>query len=186
MLLHLVNKPSRLVSFEGLFLPHLDAAYNLARWLTGDGQEGEDLVQEAYLRAWKAFNGFHGGDARPWLLKIVRNTCYTWLQRNRSARWMTFNEEMHSTLNEASNPETILVRRVDGELVQDALQGLPPHLREVMVLRELEGLSYQEIATVSRVPVGTVMSRLSRARRRLQQALGRGTERPMGSVEHHG
>jgi RNA polymerase sigma-70 factor (ECF subfamily) len=186
MLTHFVKKPARLASFEGLFLPHMDAAYNLARWLIRNDRDWEDLVQEAYLRAWKAFDGFRGKDARPWLLRIVRNTCYTWMRENRSDEWTTFNEEMHSTPNAASNPETMLTRSVDGKLLQDALQGLPPHLREVMVLREFEALSYREIATVSGVPLGTVMSRLARARLRLQRTLAISMERPIASMEQHG
>ena len=167
----------RLASFERLLLPHLNAAYSLARWLTRDDQNAEDLVQDAYLRALKAFDGFRDGDARSWLLRIVRNTFYTWLERNRPSEWMTtFDEEIHSTPSQASNPEALLVQSVDDERLKDALQDLPPQFREVMVMRELEGLSYREIATISRVPVGTVMSRLARARSRLQQALAGGME----------
>jgi len=186
MLIPLLKNPSRLESFEGLFLPHLDAAYNLVRWLTHRDQDGDDLVQEAYLRAWKAFDGFRGNDARPWLLKIVRNTCYTWLRGNRVNEWSTFDEEMHSAPGPASNPETILVRRTDCELVQDALQGLPPRLREVIVLREFEALSYKEIAVISGIPLGTVMSRLARARLRMQHTLAGSMERPVARVEYRG
>ncbi len=175
------TEPSRgtgnLASFEELVLPHLNAAYNLARWLTRNDQDAEDLVQDAYLRAWKSFDGFKGGDGRAWLLTIVRNTCYTWMQRNRTSELMTsFDEEMHSNSSHASNPEMILLQSVDKELLKNALQGLPLEFREAMVMRELEGLSYLEIASVAGVPVGTVMSRLARARARLQQILARPVE----------
>ena len=173
-----VAPDDRLASFERLLLPHLNAAYNLARWLTRDDQNAEDIVQDAYLRALKAFDGFRDGDARSWLLRIVRNTFYTSLERNRTNEWTTtFDEEIHTTPNQASNPEALLVQSVDDELLKNALQDLPPQFREVMVMRELEGLSYREIATISGVPVGTVMSRLARARRRLQEALAGGMER---------
>lgn len=173
----------KLASFEHLLMPHLDAAYNLARWLTRDDQNAEDLVQDAYLRALKAFDAFRGGDARSWLLRIVRNTFYSWLERNRSNEsTTTFDEEIHSFPNQASNPEALLVQSVDNDLLKDALQGLPPQFREVIVMRELEGLSYREIATISGVPVGTVMSRLARARNRLQQALAGGTQPAVSAV----
>jgi RNA polymerase sigma factor (sigma-70 family) len=166
-----------LASFEDLLLPHLNAAYNLARWLTRNEQNAEDLVQDAYLRAWKSFDGFNGGDGRSWLLTIVRNTCYTWMRRNRSSELMTsFDEEMHSTPSHASNPEALLLQSVDKELLKNALQGLPLEFREVMVMREIEGLSYLEIASIAEVPVGTVMSRLARARARLQEVLARRLE----------
>ncbi len=175
------TEPSRgtgnLASFEELVLPHLNAAYNLARWLTRNDQNAEDLVQDAYLRAWKSFDGFKGGDGRSWLLMIVRNTCYTWMQRNRTSELMTsFDEELHSTPSHAPNPEALLLQSVDQELLKNALQGLPLEFREAMVMRELEGLSYLEIASVAGVPVGTVMSRLARARARLQQILARPVE----------
>jgi RNA polymerase sigma factor (sigma-70 family) len=166
-----------LASFEDLLLPHLNAAYNLARWLTRNDQNAEDLVQDAYLRAWKSFDGFNGGDGRAWLLTIVRNTCYTWMRRNRSSELMTsFDEEMHSTPSHASTPEALLLQSVDKELLKNALQGLPLEFREVMVMREIEGLSYLEIASIAGVPVGTVMSRLARARARLQEVLARPLE----------
>ena len=166
-----------LLSFERLFLPHLSAAYNLARWLTRNDQDAEDLVQEAYLRALKSFDAFRGGDGRAWLLTIVRNTCYTWLQQNRwNERTTPFDEEIHNAQNEAPSPETLLLRSADSELVKNALQELALEFREVLIMRELEGLSYQEIATVAGIPIGTVMSRLARARRRLQQVLATGPE----------
>ena len=159
-------------SFESACLPHMDAAYNLARWLTRNDQDAEDVVQEAYLRALRFFNGFHGGDARAWLLKIVRNTCYTWLQQNRAQQPTTvFDEEIHSEEGEISNPETLLLQSANSQLLRQALEELPVKFREVLVLRELEGLSYKEVADVTGIPMGTVMSSLARARQRLRQSL---------------
>lgn len=159
-------------NFENSVLPHLDAAYNLARWLTRNGQDAEDAVQEACLRALRFFGGFRGGDARAWLLKIVRNTCYTQLQNNRPQELATtFDEEIHSEDDGSMNPEMLLLRSADSQLLRRALEELPVNFREVLVLRELEGLSYREIAEVSNIPPGTVMSSLSRARERLRQSL---------------
>lgn len=159
-------------NFENSVLPHLDAAYNLARWLTRNGQDAEDVVQEACLRAFRFFGGFRGGDARAWLLKIVRNTCYTQLQNNRPQELATtFDEEIHSEDDGSMNPEMLLLRSADSQLLTRALEELPVNFREVLVLRELEGLSYREIAEVSNIPPGTVMSSLSRARERLRQSL---------------
>ena len=164
------GEESRLASFERLLLPHLDAAYNLARWITGHDQDAEDLVQEAYLRALKSFDGFRGGDRRTWLLTIVRNTCYTWLQQNRSnGLSTTFDEEIHNGQGEAPSPETLLLRSADRELLRKALEELTLEFREVLILRELEGLSYKEIATVASIPIGTVMSRLARGRAQLSR-----------------
>jgi RNA polymerase sigma factor (sigma-70 family) len=161
-----------LARFEEAVLPHLAAAYNLARWLTRNEHDAEDVVQEAYVRAWKFFGGFHGGESRAWLLAIVRNTCYTWLQHNRPQdRTTEFDEEIHSLDGEAANPETLLLQTVHHQLLRQALEELPVEFREVMILRELEGLSYKEIADIANVPIGTVMSRLARARKRLQQSL---------------
>jgi RNA polymerase sigma-70 factor, ECF subfamily len=155
--------------FEEAALPHLDAAYNLARWLTGNDHDTEDVVQEAYFRAQKFFAG-HRGDVRAWLLKVVRNTCYTWLHKNRPASGtVPFDEKRHAEASDALNPEHVLQQRTDHDAVRKAIESLPEEFREVIVLRELEGLSYQQIATVAEVPLGTVMSRLSRARERLQQ-----------------
>ena len=158
--------------FEQVVLPHLDAAYNLARWLTRNDHDAEDVVQEAYLRAWKFFGSFHGGESRSWLLTIVRHTCYTWLQHNRAHELTTvFDEAHHSGEDTGANPETLLLQRAHQQTLQQALEALPVEFREVMVLRELEGLSYKEIAAITDVPLGTVMSRLARARKRLQQGL---------------
>jgi RNA polymerase sigma-70 factor (ECF subfamily) len=158
--------------FEEHVLPHLNAAYNLARWLTANSQDAEDVVQEACLRAYRFFGGFRGGDARAWLLKIVRNTCYTWLQRNRAPKPTTpFDEEMHSPEGGAPDPSSLLAQKADRQLIQQALTELPRRFREVLVLRELEGLSYEEIAEVAGIPKGTVMSSLARARRRLRESV---------------
>jgi RNA polymerase sigma factor (sigma-70 family) len=170
-----VSEQNKLAHFERVVLPHMDAAYNLARWLVRNEADAEDVVQEAFLRAFKFFGGFHGGDGRSWLLTIVRNTCYTWLQQNR-ARDLTiqFDEEVHST--EANNPESVLLEGVDRQMLKQALEELPVEFREVVILRELEGLSYKEIAGIAEVPVGTVMSRLARARKRLHLCLTSGRE----------
>ena len=161
-------------SFEQTVMPHLDAAYNLARWLTRNEHDAEDVVQEAYLRAFEFFGGFYGTDGRGWLLTIVRNTCYTWLRKNRAGELSTeFNEEIHHEEVASPNPEELLLENADRQHLKDALEELPVEFREALVLREIEGLSYKEIADVSGVPVGTVMSRLARARDRLKDALAR-------------
>lgn len=167
----------RLASFERLILPHLNAAYNLARWLTHNDHDAEDLVQEAYLRALRSFEGFLGGDGRAWLLTIVRNTCYTWLRQNTTNKLdAVFDEEIHSGQSDGSSPETLLLESLDNQLLKQALEELPLEFREVLIMRELEGLSYREIADVADLPVGTVMSRLARARKRLQQQLTKGRQ----------
>jgi len=159
-------------TFEEAFMPHLNAAYNLARWLTRNKQDAEDVVQEAYLRAFRFFSSFRGGDGRAWLLKIVRNTCYTWLEVNRPLQQAAeFDESLFSTDSGALNPEQSLLQHDNGDLVRKALEGLPANFREVVILRELEGMSYEEIAEITGKPAGTVMSRLSRGRDRLRQAL---------------
>jgi RNA polymerase sigma-70 factor, ECF subfamily len=161
-----------LQNFEEVALPHLRAAYNLARWLTRDETDAEDVVQEAYLRAYKHFGSFHGGDGRPWLLAIVRNTCYTWMQHNRSPELtIPLDDELHEIESKDLNPEALLLQSADTQMVRKALEELPVEFREVIVLRELEGLSYKQIADLAEIPVGTVMSRLARARKRLQQIL---------------
>src|SRR5579872_1713335 len=152
-------------------LQHLDAAYNLARWLTHDPQAAEDVVQDALVRALKAFGGFHGGDARAWILAIVRNTAFTWLAKNRSHKTLEFDETIEVPESEDTDPAALAAHSADAEMVRSAIERLPPEFREVVVLRELESLSYQEIAAVAGVPVGTVMSRLSRARARLKEIL---------------
>jgi RNA polymerase sigma-70 factor, ECF subfamily len=158
--------------FEAAVLPHLDSAFNLARWLVRDPHDAEDAVQEAYLRAFKFFASFRGGDARAWLLAIVRNTCHTWMQQERQHSSMTADDvDLDALADDAPSPEASILRRADDEAVRRAIEDLPAEFREVVVLRELEGLSYKEIAEISDVPIGTVMSRLSRARQRLEQAL---------------
>jgi RNA polymerase sigma-70 factor (ECF subfamily) len=153
-------------------LSHLDAAYNLARWLTRNDTDAEDVVQEAYLRAFKHFRSFHGGNSRPWLLAIVRNTFYTWRQQNRPPEQrIPFDEETHSAEENHPNPEALLLQKANNQLIRQGIEELPLEFREVIVLRELEGLSYKQIADVTEIPVGTVMSRLARGRKRLEQDL---------------
>ena len=167
-----VPEPTTRTRFEDAVLPHLNAAYNLARWLTRNDQDAEDVVQEAYLRAWKFFSSFHGGESRPWLLTIVRRTCYTWLQQNRSSQLTGISDETAERVEAAdSNPEKLLLQQLDDRLIRKAIEALPVEFREALILREFEGLSYREIADVADVPLGTVMSRLARARRWLQQIL---------------
>jgi RNA polymerase sigma-70 factor, ECF subfamily len=156
--------------FETLVLPHLDAAFNLARWLLRSGTDAEDAAQEAMLRAYRFFHGFRGGDVRAWLLQIVRNTCFTWMEKNRHGKDMTeFNEELHGPIG--PTPESLAIAADNRGRLTQALESLPSRFREVIVLRELEGCSYKEIATITSIPIGTVMSTLSRARRQLQLAL---------------
>jgi RNA polymerase sigma-70 factor, ECF subfamily len=157
--------------FEMTVIPHLDAAYNLARWLLRGGADAEDVAQEAMLRAYRFFPGFHGGDVRAWLLQIVRNSCYTWLEKNRRVKDMTeFDEELHG--QPGATPEALAIAGDNRERLTRALESLPARVREVLVLRELEGCSYKEIAAITSIPMGTVMSTLARARKQLQLALG--------------
>ena len=161
--------------FEQLVLPHVDAAFNLARWLLRGRTDAEDVAQEALLRAYRFFRGFHGGDVRAWLLQIVRNTCYTWLEKNRPVELsMEFDEELH--LQTCATPETLAIAGDDRKRLTLALETLPPRFREVLVLRELEGCSYREIAAITSIPIGTVMSSLSRARRQLYFALANSSQ----------
>jgi RNA polymerase sigma factor (sigma-70 family) len=163
----------RRARFEQVVMRHLSAAYNLARWLTRNDHDAEDLVQEAYLRAYKFFDRFHGGDGRPWLLAVVRNTCYTWLKQHRGRELTaSFDEEIHGGGSDALNPEKLLLQKTTRQLLHEALEELPVVFREVVVLRDLQGFSYKEIASIVDVPLGTVMSRLTRGRSRLQQCLG--------------
>lgn len=158
--------PEDRLRFEQLVLPHVDAAFNFARWLLRRRDDAEDVAQEALLRACRFFRGFRGGDARAWLLQIVRNTCYTWLEKNRPLELsVEFDEELH--LQTCASPETIAIAGDDRERLTRALDTLPPRYREIIVLRELEGCSYKEIAAITSIPIGTVMSSLSRARRQL-------------------
>jgi RNA polymerase sigma-70 factor, ECF subfamily len=158
------------VRFEMLVLPHLDANFNLARWLLRSGADVEDAAQEAMQRSYRFFRGFHGGDVRAWPLQTVRNTCYTWMPKNQSVKNMTeFDEQLHGP--PSPTPEALAIAGDIRKCLTHALESLPPRYREVIVLRGLEGCSYKEIATITSIPMGTVMSRLSRARRQLQLAL---------------
>jgi RNA polymerase sigma-70 factor (ECF subfamily) len=163
---------SELTSFEEAMLPHLDAAHNLARWLLRNEQDAQDVVQEAYLRAFKSFAGFHGSNGRAWLLTIVRNTSYTLLKKNRAVDLTTtFDEEIHAAGYESVSPATILEHSENAELIREAMDELPAEFREILTLRHQEGLSYKEIANIAEIPPGTVMSRLARARGKLREYL---------------
>ena len=163
-------QPQERIRFEQAVVPHLDAAVNLARWLLRNRADAEDVAQEAMLRAYRFFDQFRGGDARAWLLQIVRNSCYTWLEKNRPLELMTeFDEELH--VQPSANPETLASRANEREGLMRALESLSPRSREVIVLRELEGCSYKEIVEITGIPMGTVMSTLSRAREKLQRTL---------------
>lgn len=164
----------QLARFEEVVMPHLDSAYNLARWLTGKDHDAEDVVQDAYLRAVKFFHGFRGGDARPWLLTIVRHAFSDWLRRNHPHQSLAvFDEQSLSSPRDDDDPAQLLLRQDDCETVQRAMAELPVEFREVLVLRELEGLSYRDIGAVTGLAPGTVMSRLARARERLRLRLSR-------------
>lgn len=166
--------------FEGELLPHLQAAFGLARWLVRSDADAEDLVQDAYLRAWKGFAGFRGKDPKAWLLTIVRNACYTWLKSRRAENLTTpFDEEIHGPhgLNgqwdSQEDPHARLALDRDRQAIRRAVEALPVEFREVLVLREWQGFSYREISEIADIPIGTVMSRLVRARERLQKSLTR-------------
>jgi RNA polymerase sigma-70 factor, ECF subfamily len=158
-------------TFDQVVLPHLDAAYRLARWLVGNQHDAEDAVQEASLRALRYFQTFAGGNGRAWFLRIVRHTCYGWRNHMTAVSTELFDEEQHSVVGATKDPEALLLQADDGELIDEALRNLPRRFRELLVLRELEGLSYQELADVLDIPIGTVMSGLSRARRAMRGAL---------------
>jgi len=159
-------------NFEEALLPHLNAAFNLARWLLRNNQDAEDVVQEAYLRAFRFFGDFRGGNARAWLLTIVRNTCYTFLRKNRPQDLTTpFCEATHGERHNPLDPEASLGQTADRQLLREALEELPLNAREVLVLREFEDLSYGEIAEVANIPIGTVMSTIHRARERLRRSI---------------
>ena len=162
----------RIFRFEEIALPHLAAAYNLARWLLHNEHDAEDVVQESFLRAFKSFSGYYGGNSKAWVLTIVRNTCYSWLQQNRV---LNMTDSIDDKLDEVgldfTDPEMLLLQSVDVEMVRQALRELPVEFREVVVLREMEGLSYKEIANLVDLPLGTVMSRLARGRKRLHALL---------------
>ncbi len=172
--------------FEQLMLLHLDAAYSLARWLMRNDELAEDAVQEAYLRAYKFFGSFRGDNGRPWLLRIVRNACYELLEREFSSGVPEpFSEDSHGEESAAQgavivlpvNPEAAAIEGAEREFVRRALAALPRDFREVLVLRELHTCSYKEIASITGLPIGTVMSRLARARRLLQATISNGMKR---------
>jgi len=161
-----------LETFDQNVLPHLDAAYNLARWLTGNARDAEDVVQEACLHAFRFFPGWRGRDARTWLMRIVHDICYTWLRVNRPLQNGTgFDENVFAPSSQAPNPEEIVLQNASDSLLRNALEQLSPNFREVLILRELDGMSYREIAEITGVSTGTVMSRLARARSCLREAL---------------
>jgi RNA polymerase sigma-70 factor (ECF subfamily) len=155
--------------FEQTIVPHLNAAYNLARWLTRNQHDAEDLVQEAYLRAFRFFGSFHGGDGRAWLLSVVRNTCLTWLSKKSGGASVAveFNEQLHGDTSASMNAENAMIRDSRIDSLRDCVETLPVEYREIIILRELEELSYRQISEIAGVPIGTVMSRLSRGRERL-------------------
>lgn len=158
-------------------MPHMDAAYNLAHWLVRNPHDAEDIVQEAYLRAFKFFGGYQGGDSRAWILKIVRNTSYSFLEKNRPADLrVEFDEKTHTPDTGRPDAETVLLQSVESRMLREALEELPVNFREILVLRELEGMSYKDIADVMSVPIGTVMSGLARGRAQLRACLLRARE----------
>jgi RNA polymerase sigma-70 factor, ECF subfamily len=181
-----VNDDETRQRFEGLALQHLDAAYNLARWLTRNEHDAQDVVQEAWLRAMRYFSGFRGEQFRPWWLTIVRHTCYGWLKTNRPFDLVAPGDEDGSATESAApasdEPHEIAVRNADRAQINNAIAALPIDYREVLVLRELEDLSYKDIARIADVPIGTVMSRLSRARSLLRQALQPGARPALRAV----
>ena len=165
--------------FAHVVMPHIDDAYRLARWLTGNSTDAEDVVQDASLRAFRAIRGYAGGSARAWLLSIVRNTAYSWLRKNRPTAVVTVDDLEAVELTQANpadpdlkTPETTLLAQIDADQLRAAIAALPAPFRETLVLRDIEGLDYREIAQTTEVPIGTVMSRLARARRRLTATLG--------------
>jgi RNA polymerase sigma factor (sigma-70 family) len=158
-------------------LPHLDAAYNLARWLTRNELDAQDLVQETYVRGLRYFDGFTGGDGKTWLLAIVRNTFLTWRRQQKSPS-LAFDERVHSSRAEPLNPEKAAMKDASLRSLRDCMEGLPVEYRETLVMRELEELSYQNIAETCSLPIGTVMSRLSRARKRLEDCMATKGEKP--------
>ena len=165
---------TRLSTFESAVLPHLDAAYNLARWLTRNDHDAEDVVQESFMRAFRYFDRLKGGEGRPWLLGIVRNTCYTWLEKNRPSEIVALDDAdatIDAMPSSTPSPEVILLQSANRKLVNQALEELPVVFREVIVMREIEDMSYKEIAAVVAIPMGTVMSRLARGRDMLKRAI---------------
>lgn len=173
--MQMTNAADPQTQFEQIVMPHLDAAYNLARWLAGNDHDAEDIAQEASLRAFRFLSGFRGGNSRSWLLTIVRNTAFTWLKQNRPQAIVSIGDE---ELLEIEDPTALTLHssalhHADRDVLRAALEQLPMEFREVLILRELEGLSYKEISEVADAPIGTVMSRLARARKNLQDYLAR-------------
>ena len=163
---------ARLARFEQTVLPHLNSAYNLARWLVRNEHDAQDVVQEAYLRAFRFFDGFHGGDGRAWLLAIVRNTSRTWMQQAAKGDLAAeFDDDQHSRYVATPGPEAHMIRQSGIDAVRQCIEELPPEYKETLVMREMEEMSYKEIADATAVPLGTVMSRLARARARIQNCL---------------
>ena len=176
--------------FDEVVLPHLDDALSLARWLTGNAADGEDVVQDAAMRAYAAVDSFRDGSAKAWLLTIVRNTAFSWLRKNRSKMLLVTDDDRifeqagpgPASAGEAASPEAALIAKADAKMVRDAISALPIAYREIIVLREIEELSYREIAAVTALPIGTVMSRLSRARGLLVERLGGAAVRQQGAA----
>lgn len=175
--------------FQQLALPHLDAAYNLARWLTGNAGDADDVVQEAFVRAFRFFGTFRGENARPWLLAIVRRTWYTeWRRRTNSREVAPFDDDLDETSvfdetsSRSADPQTLLLQGEHARLVREALERLPVEYREVLILRELEDMSYRDIAVIADLPIGTVMSRLARGRRKLAALLAPLRDEPRARI----
>ena len=170
-----MNTTDQQEQFERVVMPHLDAAYTLARWLAGNEHDAQDITQEACIRAYRFLAGFRGGNSRSWFLTIVRNTAYTWLKQNRSKTFVSLGDNELAEMENLApvQIEANAIQRADKHFLREALEELPVEFREALVLRELEGFSYKEIASAADVPIGTVMSRLARARRQLQQYIAK-------------
>jgi RNA polymerase sigma factor (sigma-70 family) len=172
-----VNEDER-ARFEHVVVPHLQDAYAMARWLAGSASDAEDIVQEACMRAYRGISGFRGDNPRAWVMTIVRNTAFTWLKKHRDPSLISMeNFEDHGEgrnleVMDPATPELALIERADAARLESAIAGLPPLFRETLVLRELQGFNYRAIGEITGVPIGTVMSRLARARRQLTVALG--------------
>jgi len=168
-----IDQQRKLKLFEECVLPHLDAAYNLARWLTRNEHDAQDVVQESYLRAFRFFDSYRGGDGKSWLMAVVRNTCITWRRREKRELSSEFDEMTHSSGRQTPNQEEKLVDSSRMSVLRNCIEMLPLEFREVLVMRELEEMSYRQISEAADLPVGTVMSRLSRARKRLGECASR-------------
>jgi RNA polymerase sigma factor (sigma-70 family) len=174
-----LDEQQKLKQFEQMIMPHLDAAYNLARWLAGNDPDAQEVVQDAYLRAFRFFAGFRGADSRAWLLRIVRNAFYDWLkQKHRQVSSTEFDEQLHTIEESEDDLSAAVLEKADYELLHKSIAELPVEFREILVLRELEGLSYKQIAGMINAPLGTVMSRLARARSQLRSLLVKRLELP--------